>query len=179
MEGRKKGGEKYWWAREASIGCLVHTPNQGLGLQPRYLPWPGTEPVSFPLWDSAQQTEHHWPGQVWYNFKSAYKYIIKDFANYHSSKFIHSFIYFNKYLLTHNFIPTIFINDRNFFRSWEERMDKNKAHAVMELSCEWGEKRSIINFWMVTLHNTYLKFHFCNYFQTNSWTKFKNVLIAL
>ena len=39
-EGREEDGEeeKQQCARETSIGCLLHTPNWGPGLQPRYVP---------------------------------------------------------------------------------------------------------------------------------------------
>ena len=33
--------------RETSTGCLLHTPSWGPGPQPRHVPWPGIEPVTF------------------------------------------------------------------------------------------------------------------------------------
>ena len=41
--------------RETSIGCLLHTPNWGPGLQPRHVPGPGIEWRSFG--SQAQSTE--------------------------------------------------------------------------------------------------------------------------
>ena len=47
-QGRRKN------SRETSIGCLLHTPQQGTRLQPRNVPWPGTEPRPFTLCDDVQ-----------------------------------------------------------------------------------------------------------------------------
>ena len=47
---RGKGKERI------SIGCLLHTPNQGSGLQPRHVPWPGFELVIF--WFQGQCSTH-------------------------------------------------------------------------------------------------------------------------
>ena len=40
-----KGGRK--GGREASVGCLSHTPDEGPGPQPRNLPWLGIELATF------------------------------------------------------------------------------------------------------------------------------------
>ena len=39
-EGEREG-EKHICVREILIGCLLHSPNQGPGPQPRHVPWPG------------------------------------------------------------------------------------------------------------------------------------------
>ena len=41
--GRKRGRETPC-TRDTLIGCLLHTPNRGPGLQPRHVPWLGLEP---------------------------------------------------------------------------------------------------------------------------------------
>ena len=45
--GEREGGN-YWCARETWIGCLLHAPRWGPGLQPRHAPWLGIEPAT--LW---------------------------------------------------------------------------------------------------------------------------------
>ena len=57
VEGRKKARERKR-RRETSIGCTLHSSNQGPGLQPRQEPnwWP------FDWWDYAQPTESHQSG---------------------------------------------------------------------------------------------------------------------
>ena len=45
-EGGRKG-EKYRCVRKTSIGCLLHTPNQGLGWQPRHVPQMGIKLATF------------------------------------------------------------------------------------------------------------------------------------
>ena len=49
-----KGGRK--GGRETSIGYLSHTPNQGPGLQPRHVPWPGIELATF--WFAGHHPTH-------------------------------------------------------------------------------------------------------------------------
>ena len=44
---REREGEKHQCERETSVGCLLCTPNQGPGLQPRHVPRLGIEPVTF------------------------------------------------------------------------------------------------------------------------------------
>ena len=45
-EGGRKG-EKHRCVRETSADCLLHTPSWWSSLQPRHVPWPGIEPVTF------------------------------------------------------------------------------------------------------------------------------------
>ena len=44
---RGREGEEHRCVRETSIGCLPHMPQPGTGPQPRYVPRPGTEMVTF------------------------------------------------------------------------------------------------------------------------------------
>ena len=46
-EGRERNREKHQCEREALMGCLLYVPLLGLNLQPRNVPWPGTEPAAF------------------------------------------------------------------------------------------------------------------------------------
>ena len=39
--------ERHCCEGQTLIGCLSHTPRLGLKLQPRHVPWPGSEPVTF------------------------------------------------------------------------------------------------------------------------------------
>ena len=55
-EGEREG-EKHWCAIETLMGYLSHTPNQGPGPQPRQVPWPGIEPVTFQF---SGQCSAHW-----------------------------------------------------------------------------------------------------------------------
>ena len=48
-EGRVKEGEGHHCVKETLIGCLSHSPNRGLGLQPSRVPWPGIKPATFCL----------------------------------------------------------------------------------------------------------------------------------
>ena len=52
--GRERDGEKH--VRDTLIGCLLHTPNWGLGTQPRHVPRLGIEPVTF--WVTGQCAVH-------------------------------------------------------------------------------------------------------------------------
>ena len=45
-EGERQG-EKHRCVRETPTGWLLHDPKWGPGLQPRHVPWPGVEPVTF------------------------------------------------------------------------------------------------------------------------------------
>ena len=72
MGGRKRG-------RETSMcGCLLHIPYGGRNLQPRHVPWPGIELVtfSFPGWHSV-----HWttPARVmlFWNCGSSYQNLLQ------------------------------------------------------------------------------------------------------
>ena len=71
-EGEREG-EKYLCARETLIGCLSHSPNQGLGLQSRNVPWPGIEPVTFLLagWNPLSHTSEGKIIQLFFNYLSA------------------------------------------------------------------------------------------------------------
>ena len=57
--GRKEGreGEKHLCVRETSISCILHTPNQGSGPQPRHVRWPGIKPATFPF---VERCPTHW-----------------------------------------------------------------------------------------------------------------------
>ena len=50
--------EKHQCEREASVGCLSHSPNQG-PTQPRHVPWPGIELAT--LWFASQHSIHWVP----------------------------------------------------------------------------------------------------------------------
>ena len=54
-EGEREG-EKHQSVRETLIGCLLHAPNWGSGLQPRHMPWPGIKLVTF--WFTGQCSIH-------------------------------------------------------------------------------------------------------------------------
>ena len=61
-EGRERGRDTSMCERYiVQIGCLSHAPNWGPGLQPRHIPWPGIEPVTFGF-IGCQSTEPHQPG---------------------------------------------------------------------------------------------------------------------
>ena len=60
VERREKGRERNINMRE--MGCLLHTPDWELGLQPRHVPWLGIEPVIFGSQAGTQSTEPHQPG---------------------------------------------------------------------------------------------------------------------
>ena len=61
MEGRKRGRETSC-ERVTLIGCLSPAPSWGPGLQPRHVPWPGIEPVTF--WFAGQHPTY-WATPVW------------------------------------------------------------------------------------------------------------------
>ena len=56
---REEGRET--WMCKRNFGCLLHTPNQGPGLQPRHVPWLGIEPVTFQF---SGQRSIHWATPV-------------------------------------------------------------------------------------------------------------------
>ena len=55
-EGEREA-EKHQCVRETLNGSLLHTSNWGLGPQPRHVPWPRMEPVTFWIAGNAQPTE--------------------------------------------------------------------------------------------------------------------------
>ena len=57
---RESGRER---GREALIGCLLYTSRSGLNLQPRHVPWPRIEPVTFSFWKRHPTNYPHWLGQ--------------------------------------------------------------------------------------------------------------------
>ena len=74
-EGEREG-EQHQCAGGTSIGCLLHTPNWGPGLQPRHVPYLGIEPVTF--WFTGRHLIH-WATLArtgLYSWKKCSNYII-------------------------------------------------------------------------------------------------------
>ena len=65
-EGRKKEKHQTFTCKK-NIVCLLHTPNQGPGPQPRHVPDPGSNWRPLGLRDDAPYTEPHQPGLVVFN----------------------------------------------------------------------------------------------------------------
>ena len=58
--------EKYQHERETSICCFSHrSPTWDLACHPGFCPDQESNQRLFALWDDAQPTEPHWPGQLW------------------------------------------------------------------------------------------------------------------
>lgn len=64
---KKRGREGEREKREVKEKCLPVASVQtrpGIEPQPRYVPWPGTEPEHFVLWDKAPSNGATFPGQA-------------------------------------------------------------------------------------------------------------------
>ena len=85
-EGREKGG------RETSMcGCLLCGAQWGPGLQPRYVPWLGIEPVNLWFAAHAQSIELHQPGQ---NLKFYCSNNVQLTLKLHRSTYVWIFFFF-------------------------------------------------------------------------------------